>query len=129
MLAVAIHEQHGAEPRMIETRQQGRFLAEVARQRHDLDVQGLGRQGMRHRQAVVAAAVIDVDHLGRQATLLSQLAGNLGKPRVKPCEAGALVEHGDDDRQPGVGRRPGGISCGWGRGHSHVGLVSMSDNL
>jgi len=61
--------------------------------------------------------------------LLTQLAGNLGKPRVKPCEAGALVEQGDDDRKPGVGWRPGGISCGWGRGHSHVGLVSKSDNL
>ena len=107
MLAVAIHEQHGAEPRMIETRQQGRFLAEVARQRHDLDVQCLGRQGVRHSQAVVAAAVIDIDHLGRKPALLPQLAGNLGELRVKLREAGALVEHGHDDRQPGLGLAAG----------------------
>ena len=109
MLAVAIHEQHGAEPRMIETRQQRRLLAEIARQRHDLDVERLGRQGVRHGQTVVAAAVIDIDHLGRKTALLPQLAGDLGELRVKLRKADALVEHRHDDRQPGLGLRPGGI--------------------
>ena len=39
MLAVAVHEQHGAEPRMIEAGEQRRFLAEIARQRDDLHVE------------------------------------------------------------------------------------------
>ena len=69
----------------------------------------LGRQGVRHGQAVIAAAVIDIDHFGRKAALLPQLAGNLGEPRVELRQAGALVEHRHDDRQPGLGLRPGGI--------------------
>ena len=43
MLAVAVHEQRRAEPRVIEAGQQRRFLAEVARQRQHLHVERLGR--------------------------------------------------------------------------------------
>ena len=39
MLAVAVDEQHGAEPGVIEAGEQRRFLAEIARQRHHLDVE------------------------------------------------------------------------------------------
>ena len=38
MLAVAVDEHHGAEPGMIEAGEQRRLLAEIARQRHHLDV-------------------------------------------------------------------------------------------
>ena len=44
MLAVAIHEQHGAEPGMIEAGEQGGLLAEIARQGDHLDVERHGRQ-------------------------------------------------------------------------------------
>ena len=33
MLAVAVHEQHGAEPRVVEPGEQRRLLAEIARER------------------------------------------------------------------------------------------------
>ena len=117
MLTVAIHEQHGAEPRMIEARHQRRLLAEVARQRHDLDVQRLGRQGLRHGQAVVAAAVIDIDHFGRKTARLAELPRDLDQAIVKPRQADALVVHRHDDRQAGRGLlRPGAMdwSLGWG---------------
>ena len=129
MLAVAVHEQHSTEPRMIEAGHQRRFLAEVARQRNDLNVEGLGWQRLRHSQAVVAAAVIDIDHFGREAALLPEPAGNLGEPGVKPGKAGALVEQGNHDRQTGLGGWPGGVSGKWGCCHSHVTPLSMLDNL
>ena len=44
MLAVAIHEQHGAETGMVETGEQSGFLAEIARQRDHLDVERHGGQ-------------------------------------------------------------------------------------
>ena len=42
MLAVAVHEQHGAEPGMVEAGEQGGLLAEIARQRDHLDVERIG---------------------------------------------------------------------------------------
>ena len=47
MLAVAVHEQHGAAPGVIEARHQRRFLAEIARQRHHLDVERFGAKALR----------------------------------------------------------------------------------
>ena len=51
MLAVAVHEQHRAAPRMVEPRHQGGFLAEIARQRHHLNVERVGLQGARDARA------------------------------------------------------------------------------
>src|SRR5580700_5597905 len=62
MLAVAIDEQRGAEPGMVEAGEQGRFLAEIARQRDDLNVDGAGGELMNDSECVVAASVVDIDH-------------------------------------------------------------------
>ena len=68
MLAVAVHEQHGAEAGMIEAGEQGRLLAEIARQRDDLDVERIGRQSeLAIVAGRVAAAVIDIDDFAAQA--------------------------------------------------------------
>jgi hypothetical protein len=61
MLAVAVHEQHGAAPGMVESGHQGGFLAEIARQRHHLDVERIGGKPARDASGASAAAVIDVD--------------------------------------------------------------------
>ena len=42
MLAVAVHEQDGAEAGVIEPGEQRRFLAEIARQRNHLNVERVG---------------------------------------------------------------------------------------
>ena len=39
VLAVAVHEQHGAAPGVVEARHQRGFLAEIARQRNHLNVE------------------------------------------------------------------------------------------
>ena len=44
MLSVAVDEQHGAEPGVIEAGEQRRLLAEIARQRQQLNVERRGRQ-------------------------------------------------------------------------------------
>ena len=44
MLAVGIHEQHGAAPRMLQPGEQRRLLAEVARQGDHLHVEPVRRQ-------------------------------------------------------------------------------------
>ena len=54
MLAVAVHEQHGAEPGMVEAGEQGRLLAEIARQRHHLDIERIGRQRFARRSLVAS---------------------------------------------------------------------------
>ena len=121
MLAVAVHEQHGAKPGVIEARHQRRLLAEVARQRHDLHVEHLGRQAVGDRKAVVAAAVVDIDHFGRKPARLAQLPRDLDQAIVQPRKAGALVEHRHDDRQPGFGPA---LSAPVGRHRSRVGSAS-----
>ena len=62
MLAVAVDEEHRAEPRVIEAGKQRGLFAEVARQRDHLHVERARRQRARNRKRVVAAAVVDVDH-------------------------------------------------------------------
>ena len=66
MLSVAVHEQHGAEAGVIEAGEQRRLLAEIARQRDDLDVETVGREFARSGERRVAAAVVDIDDLGRR---------------------------------------------------------------
>ena len=70
MLAVAVHEQDGAEPRMIEAGEQGRLLAEIARQGDHLDVDAVGRQARARSSSVcIAAAVIDIDDLAGEVSI------------------------------------------------------------
>ena len=49
VLAVAVHEQHRAAAGMVQPRHQGCFLAEIARQRHHLDVKCVGGKSARDR--------------------------------------------------------------------------------
>ena len=63
MLTVAVDEQDGVEPGVVEAGEQSRLLAEIARQRDDLHVERRRRRAMGDRESVVAAAGVDVDHL------------------------------------------------------------------
>jgi len=54
MLAIAIHEQHGAATRMIETGHQRGLLAEIARQRDHLNVERVRRQRAGDRKRRIA---------------------------------------------------------------------------
>ena len=111
MLAVAVHEQHGAEARVVEPGEQRRLLAEIARQRDHLDVERLRRQPLRDAERGVAAAVVDIDDLGREAARLAQAAGDLDEPVVQGGKPVGLVEHRHHDRQaelrPARGHAPG----------------------
>ena len=105
MLAVAVHEQHGAEPGMIEAGEQGGLLAEIARQRDDLDVERIGGKRIGDLVGGVRAAVVDIDDFGAQAALGLERARHVGDALVQGGEALGLVEHGHHDRQAGRGRR------------------------
>ena len=82
MLAVAVHEQHRAAPGMVQSRHQGGFLAEIARQRHHLDVERIGGKPARDAERRVGAAVIDIDDLAGQPVALPQ---RLCQPASRWC--------------------------------------------
>ena len=105
MLAVAVHEQHRAEAGVFEPGQQRRLLAEIARQRHHLHVERIGRQFLRDAEGGVVAAVVDIDHLAGQAARGPKLAGDLDQPVMQRRQVVRLVEHGHDDGQAGIGAR------------------------
>ena len=82
MLAVAVHEQQRAAAGMVQPRHQRGLLAEIARQRHHLDVERVGGKRARDRQRVVGAAVVDIDHFaGKAVTRLSVRA----RPASRSC--------------------------------------------
>ena len=115
MLAVAVHEQHGAEAGMVEAGEQRGLLAEIARQRDHLDVERVGRQRARDRQRVVAAAVVDIDDLGREPPAF--LAAGRRSSAMRACKRGkpgGLVEDRDDDRQAGFAAPARSHRCGAG---------------
>ncbi len=118
MLAVAIHEQHGAEPGMIEPGEQGGFLAEIARQRDDLHIERQGRQGPGDVAGVVGAAVVDIDDLDRQIVFALQKARHLGDALVQPLRPFASLKTGTTIDRPvpsGGFARPGAGFGGFGR--------------
>ncbi len=89
VLAIAVDEQHRAEPRMVESGEQGGFLAEIARERDHLHVEMRSRQLARDREGGIAAAIVHIDHLATQRALLLQLPRHLGQaahaaPRARP---------------------------------------------
>ncbi len=100
MLTIAVHEQDRAAPGMVQSRHQRGFLAEIARQRHHLDVKRIGQESTRNTQRRVGAAVIDIDHLAGHAIALPQRLCQVTKPLVQKCQPGRLVIKRDDDRQP-----------------------------
>ena len=83
MLAVAVHEQHRAAPGMVQPRHQRGFLAEIARQRHHLDVERVGGKRARDRQRVVGAAVVDIDHFAGKAVALPSAC--VARPISRSC--------------------------------------------
>ena len=100
MLAVAVHEQHRAAPGMVQPRHQGGFLAEIARQRHHLNVEPVGGKPARNLERRVGAAVIDIDDLAAKAVALPQRLRQRAEPLVQKGQPGCLIVEGDDDRQP-----------------------------
>src|SRR5437764_524057 len=95
---------------VVEPGEQRRFLAEIARQRHYLDIGGARRQGARDRDGGIAAAVVDIDDLAAQSARLAQAVEHLADALVQPGQARGLVEQWDDDREArlaGGGRRGG----------------------
>ena len=100
VLAVAVHEQHRAAAGMVQSRHQGCFLAEIARQRHHLDVEPVGGKPAGDAERGVGAAVVDIDHLAGEAVALPQRFRQRAKPLVQQGQPGRLVVQGDDDRQP-----------------------------
>ncbi len=83
MLAVGIHEQHGAEAGMIEAGEQRGLLAEIARQRDHLDVDRLRRQRQRRRERRIAAAVVHIDDLAGEPALGGEPGGDLADARMQ----------------------------------------------
>ncbi len=83
MLAVAVHEQHRAAAGMVEAGHQRGLLAEIARQRHHLEVERVGGQAARDRQRVVGAAVVDIDHFAGEA--VTGAAATLARSTSRWC--------------------------------------------
>ncbi len=100
MLAVAVHEQHRAAAGMVQSGHQRGFLAEIARQRHDLDIEPIGCEGARDAERCIRAAVVDIDDFAAKAVTLSQRLCQPAEPLVQQRKPGRLVVRGHDDRQP-----------------------------
>ena len=91
MLAVAVDEQHGAAPRVVEAGKQRRLLAEIARQRNHLDVDAGRRQVAGDGERAVAAAVIDIDDLAGQRAGRGEALRDVDQPAVHAGEPRRLV--------------------------------------
>jgi hypothetical protein len=102
MLPIAVHEQDGAQAGVVEAGEQRRLLAEIAGQRKHLNVEVVGRKFARNGKRSVAAAVVDIDDLGRQPAGRLEGAGGLDEARVQGGEIGRLVEQRHDDGKAGV---------------------------
>jgi hypothetical protein len=97
VLAVAVHEENPAQARVVETGKQRRLLAEIARQRDDLDIEAIGGERTRRRQRRIAAAVIDIDDFGCKVARTPKRAGLLDNARVQHRQAVRLVVQRHDN--------------------------------
>src|SRR2546428_6390332 len=102
MLPVAVHEQYGAETGMIEPGKQRGLLAEIARQRDELDVESFRSKCACRAERGVAAAVVDVNHLRGQAARCFEGAGDFDDAGMQSSDIVGLVEQWHHDRQTGV---------------------------
>ena len=109
MLAVAVDEQHRAAAGMFEAGDEGRLLAEIARQRDHLNVDARGRQIAGDGERAVATAVVDINQFAGERTLGLQPLRHLDQPRVQTFERGRFVIERHHDREAGAGRRYLGI--------------------
>ena len=127
MLTVAVHEQHGAKAGVIETGKQRRLLAEIARQRDDLDVEPSAGRAARDCQRVIAAAVVDIDDLGDEPAGCLRAPRDLADPLVQRRQAACLVVDGNDDGQASV-RPPARPRQGTRSARTHA-LAAIFDRL
>ncbi len=112
MLAVAVDEQDGAEPGVVEAGQERRLLAEIARQRHHLDVERGGRQRARDGQRVVGAAVVDIDDFAGEPARRGKLLRHLDQAGVHARQRSGFVVGRNHDRQARGGAGQGGAAQG-----------------
>ena len=107
VLAVAIHEQHRAASRVVQSGHQGGFLAEIARQGHHLNVECVSGKLAGDGERIVFAAVVDINHFAGEAVTLAQRPGEAYQPLMQRCQARGLIVQRHDDRKPlrrGIGR-------------------------
>ena len=78
MLSVAVHEQHGAGRSVIETCKECSFLAEISRQRDNLDVDRDRGKGSGDVTGVIAAPVVDIHDFDIEPTSGLLIARDLG---------------------------------------------------
>jgi len=83
MLTIAVHEHHGAAPGMVQSGHQRGFLAEIARQRHHLNIERIGAKPAGDAERAVGAAIVDIDDLAGEAVALPQRLGQTAKPLVQ----------------------------------------------
>ena len=102
---------------MIEPGEQRRLLAEIARERDDLDIEAVGRKLARGGERRVAAAVVDIDHLGGKPAAGLQRMRDLDDAPVQRDEIACLVEQGNHDGKAGI--RPAARARGWAADSSY----------
>ena len=104
MLPVAVHEQHGAAPGVIEAGKQRGFLAEIARQREHLEVEAGRGQCLGNAQRSIPAAVVDIDHLDLKPARSMEPLCRLADPAMERRKAAGFIVKRHDDREPAVRR-------------------------
>ncbi len=100
MLAVAVHEHHGAMARVVEAREQSRFLAEIARQRDDLDIEAVGCKSASEDERRVSTAVVDIDHLGGETAHRLEPACDLDDASMQAERLSASLNSGTTMERP-----------------------------
>ena len=128
MLAVAVDEHHRAEPGVIEAGKECRFLAEIARQGHHLDIEARGRQRARDRESAIAAAVVDIDYLAGERALSFQVMCDFRQLGMQALKAQGLIVEWHHDREPGARAGPG-ASLGRAYRRRISGLVRLVHRL
>ena len=78
------------------------LLAEVARQRNNLDIERVGSKPARNRQRLIPAAIVDVDDFSDQPPAVAQRSRNLDDAGVQPRQVPGLVVDRHYDGQASV---------------------------
>jgi hypothetical protein len=83
---------------MVEPRHQRRFLAEIARQRHYLNIERMGGKAVGDRERRIGRAVVDIDDLAGKAVALPQRACEIAEALMQRRKTRRLVVNRHDDR-------------------------------
>jgi hypothetical protein len=119
MLSVAVHEQHCARRGVIEPRQERGFLAEISRQRNNLDVERNRGERSGDVASVVAAAIVDIHDFDIEPASGLLIARDLGDTFMQGRQPFSLVEQRHDDRQRRRQRRCSRARARFGRFSGH----------